>query len=427
MLNGRTLLTTINETVPVALSNLIAYLATYLFQAFMSRRLSPSEFGLLNSLLALLVLLSVPVSTLRLIIARATAETLNSSSYDAVYHLVVKALGSITPYVAGGSVLFAVASPFLARYFHTNSLELILMVGLATAVALYLPIADGALQGMQRFRSFAIAIILRNVGKLVLGGFFVGVGLGTSGAVSGVALSTVATAAYAFALILKGGRQAPRHEATSQLSRPLSLREGLLPVGLTYAALTVLVNADLVFARHYLLPTDAGLYSAAAVLGNLVYYIPAFIISVTIPKAARAHHAGETSAPYFWRGIAVTTALSGIVAMLFHILPGPVLSVTFGYEFTTTLTCQLLPVYTLAMLVLSVLSFECSYWLAGREYFFLGSLILGVGISVAGFLLWHQEATQLLASLVAGIAVAMVGANTCAIFRPKQRPKAGLL
>jgi len=420
----RNLSAEIGQSWTLAAAMLASQALSYLFQLVMSRSLLASEFGLLNGLMAFSFLLAIPVNTIQLTVARQTAETMVTSGYSQVARYLRTDLRRTTPVILGGLGVYFVVSPLLASFFHSSLLP-VWLVGAISLGALYLPFADGVLQGLQRFRSLAGTILTRYVGKLGFGVLLVLIGMGVEGGLTALFLANVAAALLAYTLVslgLRGSGQTGSASAETATSYP---REAW-PTLVTYACVVALMNVDVMLARHYLSATDAAHYAVAALLGKIAYYLPGFLNVILVPKVASARASGRATRQYLVAAFLATLAASGVVVLVYRLFPQQVISLLFGARYASPETATLVLFYSVAMLILSLLYLEVHYLLARRSTAPLYGLLAGPAVALALMVLRHGSGLELVGALTIGLVAGLLLVNLLAVtlrgFAARPRP-----
>jgi O-antigen/teichoic acid export membrane protein len=360
-------------------------------------------------------LLAIPVNTIQLTVARQTAETMVTSGYSQVSRCLRADLRRTTPVILGGLGVYLVVSPFLASFFHSSLLP-IWLVGAISLAALYLPFAQGVLQGVQRFQYLAGTILTRYVGKLGFGALLVMMGMGVKGGLTALLLADVAAALFAFTLVWLGFNRAGQGgdaAADAETSYP----RAAWPTLVTYACVVLLMNADVMLARHYLSATDAAHYSVAALLGKIAYYLPGFLIVILVPRVASARVSGRSTRQYLIMAFLATLAASGGVVLVYRLFPQQVISLLFGARYASPETATLVLFYSVAMLILSLLYLEVHYLLARRSAAPLYGLLAGPAVALALMVLRHGSGLELVGALTIGLLVGLLAVNLLAVTR----------
>jgi O-antigen/teichoic acid export membrane protein len=304
--------------VVVALAMALGNALNYGFHVVMSRRLGPSSYGALGALLAVTFIVAVPGLALQTIVARHTA--LRRRDGRDVSSLWAGVLRIVVVVGIGLALLVVVTGPWVERFLHLHSMVPVLWLALTLLVLPVVPAITGMLQGEERFGALAALLLVPVVGKMVLGVLFVALGLGLNGALAGAAGGSILGCAAGLCIVRPG-------LAGERLAWPL-LRE-VVTAGLGILALFVIVNIDIVLARHFLPRRSSGLYAVGSVVAKITYWGPRFITVVVFPRLSTS---GERRG-LLRRSLAAVAAVSlgmvGAVAIFSHVL----LTAVFGHAY----------------------------------------------------------------------------------------------
>ena len=155
----------------------------YLFQIAVARKLSVEDFGIFNSLNALVTILSAPFSIVTLICSRSTTQ-LSNKSISCVKTLIITALKIMLLLGILAFFVGVMAMPILKQYLHIQfNLPIILML-ILWGLSFLLPVFNGVLQGLKRFKGFGFICGSYSLTRLLLGLLWVVVlGWGVNGAI----------------------------------------------------------------------------------------------------------------------------------------------------------------------------------------------------------------------------------------------------
>ncbi|MEU8637490.1 oligosaccharide flippase family protein [Amycolatopsis sp. NPDC048633] len=242
---------------------------SYVLSLAAARILAPGAFGELSSLLAVLVIGVVPAMGLQTVVALRVARS-PSLSQGSLF-----ALGLVTSAIVATVAL--TLSPLLVLLLHLGSLTPALLVTAALGPLTLLGVFHGMLQGAHRFAVLAGLIALEGLGKV--GGSLVGLLVAgtTTGALVGTALGSLAVIVVAWQIC---GRPRPRW-ADRHGAEVLHTAQAML-------ALVLLVNLDLVLARHTLPSSEAGEYALGAIVTKIAYWLPQAVGVLVLPRFAAA-------------------------------------------------------------------------------------------------------------------------------------------
>jgi len=239
---------------------------SYVLSLAAARILAPGAFGELSSLLAVLVIGVVPAMGLQTVVALRVARSPQHTGS-------LFALGLVTSGIVATAAL--TLSPLLVLLLHLGSLAPALLVTASLGPLTLLGLFHGMLQGSHRFATLAGLIALEGVGKV--GGSLVGllVSGSTTGALAGTAIGSLAVVTASWQIC---GRPRPRW----------SDRHGrdVLHTAQAMLALVLLVNLDLVLARHTLPAAEAGEYALGAIVTKIAYWLPQAVGVLVLPRFA---------------------------------------------------------------------------------------------------------------------------------------------
>ncbi len=245
-----------------------ANVASYAFTAVAARALTPAVFGELSALLALLVVGIVPAVSLQTAVALRIARA-GSRETPAL-------LGLGLSVAVGWTALGVLVAPALVPLLHLDGVAPALWLAASLAPLTVLGLFHGLLQGRRRFRALAALVCLEGTGKI--GGGAAGLLLGGS---SEAALAGTASGSAAVALVgwLVCGRPRPARPQRHSAAEALHAAQAVL-------ALVLLVNLDLVLARHHLTGPQAGQHAVGSVVTKIAYWLPQAVGVLALPRLA---------------------------------------------------------------------------------------------------------------------------------------------
>jgi O-antigen/teichoic acid export membrane protein len=363
--------------------------SNYVFHVAASRSLGNEQYGALGSVLAVLTILSVPLSAIQATVARRVASETGAegSHWQATFR-------SMIPVALALSTVFAVASPVLTSFLRLDSWLTTFFVALYILPAVLVVVLRGALQGQMRFARLAFVSVVPVVFRLIIGLTLLELGAGVAGA---VAASVIAESIGVGAALLM------LRSISRAVARVLSMRAFLREVGpvlLGFAAMWVLIELDIVLARHYLPARDAGHYAAAGLLGRAVLFVPGAISLIALPHFSR--HRGRGEEAYRWLMVfsMAVVGLSLVAAVV--LLVGRELLVTLTYGSGFEEAANLLPLVAIAMVGFGIANLLVHFHIAAGSRV-AGMMWLAVVVEVALITIYH-ESSQAILFVVLGVA-----------------------
>jgi glycosyltransferase involved in cell wall biosynthesis/O-antigen/teichoic acid export membrane protein len=379
--------------------------SNYLFHVVVSRQLGPSDYSALAALLAILIVLSVPQGVLQTVVAQRSAALRARGRADDVVDLAAATTRGVLPLaLATGFASLVLAAPLLALFLDVSlasasMLAPVVVLGTLGAIPL------GVLQGALRFGAFAAVVVSGVVVRLGTGIGFVEAGLGVPGAM--LASSLAAAVSLVVGLALVGLRRGWLAQVRGSLE---PIRGGFRVALFALVSFWLLAQADIVLARHFLDPEEAGYYSSAGLLARALPFMAAAVAFVAFPRFVAARERGEDALHWLRTSLLAGAALVLVALAILVPLRNVVVELTFGERFGPA--ASLLPLLCIGMGALALVGLLTYFHIA------MGSRahvipIAGLVLEIALVLLFHDSAEQI-AAIVAAVAVAVAIAQYAA-------------
>lgn len=402
------------EVGQVWLAATLANLLLYLFQLIVGRGLGPRDYGLFGALFGIVYLSSGLANAVQFSVAKFVATAQAGGARSEAREIVA---GSISLMLSVGAVflvIFTVASPWIAEFLQSDSLMAVAVTGPVVLVTLLVPVTVGALQGSQRFQVFALTLIAFAASRLVFGVAALEMKIGAAGVLGAAGLASALTTLLGVIFVK------PPLRATIRAFPPGAYKRVLLPAAIGTLAVMFPGSVDVFLVRHFFAPEEAGLYTGASVLGRIILFLPGAVSTVLFPKIAENEVQGKPHRGLLYKGLALTTLISGGACLFFVIFPGFSLSVLLGTEYAGAE--NLVPLYSVAMFMFSLSVVFIYYHLAVGQtaYFFV--LLLHMAMWIALPYAFRESPIQVLLTLL-GINVSLLAVSQAlAHLRPVNGP-----
>ena len=383
-------------------------LGNYAFHFYTSRALGVIGYGALSSLLAMLMLATIPAMVAASTIAKYAASFSAFRDAPALRTFgrrVVTYAGLIATVVC---VLGLAASGALATYLNLPDTRSTVLLTMIAGIQFVSFAARGVLQGVQDFRRFAVATTSEIFLKLALGVALVSTGFGVTGALLGYAIASVLSLAYALAVIHRRAGDGP--------GGPLNIRLGGLikttgAIGVSTAALHSLAFSDLVLVKHFLDPRLAGLYGALSLVGKTFFFVVSFVPTIVLPKAADRAARGQSTLPLLAQAAVAIVSVAGLGLGFVFLFPTFTIALMAGPAFLAA-GPYVLP-YASAMTLLAATNIAVSYRTGLHTFTFVVPLVaIAVGEIVALQFI-HRTLGEIVSVVLVGHAIAFL----CVVYR----------
>lgn len=296
----------------------VGNMATMMFQVVMMRQLSVAEYGILASMLSLILIMGTPLEALRTAVAHQTALLVSLQQGGA--------LKSFWLYWAkilsrSGLIIAIIGMVFvnpLTQLFQLPSIWPMAITIIIIAASLFIPCFAGALQGVQAFFWMALHGQVWGVVRLLAAIIVIGF-LGPT-AVSGLlaqsigVVASIAVGLIAISFVLR------IHE--KPFSLPFS-GVGYFLLSLTVlAGYAVIMNVDVALVKLLFEPDDAGTFARAATIGRSIVFLPVPIAAAMFPKVVSVGFSSVADRRLLLKAITWTTALIVFPALFCTVFMG---------------------------------------------------------------------------------------------------------
>lgn len=381
----------------------------YCFQFLMGRTLTIEDYGTMNALISVVTSVTLPTSAIMFVVAKyASTYTARGEARGlaSLYTSALKRVGIAALVVSGA---FLAASPFVAGYLRVEDVVPVIILAVGILGAFVMTVNLGMHQGLQRFFYLGAGLGLGGVLRLLLGAVLVAAGLRLNGAL----LATVLPSVFIFAITfvpLTGylGSGSYTHTRVLRYS---------VPVVIASSAFAFLSNIDLILVKHFIAPTEAGLYASVAVLGKTMLYLPSAFALAVFPMVSESTELNGDSFKILDRALVCTLLLSAGGLAFFAAVPELIMGLLFGPRFISA--APYLKYYGAAMSFMSVMSIIISFNLARGKNSFIYSLGAASVLVVALIHVFHADIRQVMLTLV-GVFFILTSFNLVAVYRDRR-------
>ena len=387
-----------------------------LYHLFMVRYLSPIDYGHLNALLALFMVISVPANTVQTTVTRFVSSLQVEGEYDHMKGILRHFLIVMSIIAFLFFFIILVTSHLISSFLQISSNMLVIIFGISLMFAMMNPVPWGGLQGLQRFGSLTLNLIINGGLKLTLGIIFIFWGFRLFGAMGAIAIAYFITFIISLFMLMS---YLPKiglltHQEQNILGGNQSYFSEIyyyfFPVGITLLCFMLLTNIDLILVKHFFSPIEAGYYSIAQMAGKIILFLPFPIVMVMFPKLAslKAKKQKEKALAILGQSLTMATLLCGAAAALCFLFPSFIIRVLSGGVYSESI--PLVGVFSLNMAFFSISFILLYYQLSTEERNFLYPLCFLTLIQTGLILLFHKTLIQVL--LITGIvAFCLLGVN----------------
>jgi O-antigen/teichoic acid export membrane protein len=399
-----------------------------LYHLFMVRFLSPDDYGQLNTLIALFMVVSVPGSTVQTTVTKFVSSLQAQHRFSQIKKLLQTLLILMSIVGLFFFLLVTLGSRFLSSFLQISSYELIMLFGIGLFFAMVVPIPWGGLQGLQRFGAMALSLIINGGLKFGLGILFVFLGLGAIGAMGAFAICYLGTVFLSLIILsLSLPKEKFETRCEQDIGKPNSssiagVYQYLLPVGITLLCFMLLTNIDLILVKHFFTPIEAGHYNIAQVVGKIILFLPVPIVMVMFPKLSSLEGQEKGRILILRKSLMVVLLLCGIVILLGFIFPSLIIQILSGRSYLACI--PLVRFFCINMSLFSFVFVLLHYHLSTGKSTFLYPLCFLTLVQAGLIILFHNTLVQVLV-VVGLVGLCLLGVNLYLVYHSHERKVEG--
>jgi O-antigen/teichoic acid export membrane protein len=369
-------------------------LANFIFHSIASRKLGPENYGVLVTLLAMIMIVTMPAVALQITIVKKVSVFKARNKPGNILHLFKKTLKWFSALGAAYLVGFVVAAPMIEKFFRVWDRGLIVILGFIAVISLLVIIVRGMLQGLQDFSGLGFNTILDAGLRLATLFIFTALGWGVRGALS----TTLAAALIAF--IAGIFMMSPIFKSKESHDEPIRKRDFFayaLPVFFTMTGFSLLSYMDVFMVKHFFDEHNAGLYSATSMIGKAFLFFPSAVVVTLFPKVSESHELNRETRSLLYKSLLLTAGISAVGIIICFFFPELIIRVMFGEKFLNI--TGIVRIFGMAIMPLVLLNVVMNYSLAVHRYFFIYVMYAGIALYAAALWFFHYSFYQVVAIL----------------------------
>jgi O-antigen/teichoic acid export membrane protein len=407
----------LRQNLVLFVGGLTAGVGGFVYHAVAGRLLGPERYGEVASLVALYTVGTTANLILILVLARYAADLCAQGRQGALRHIALRTTALITPPSVALWVLVALFGGAEAAFLHLDSPVPLLWLALAVVACLFMAVPRGVLQGTQRFgplsANMSLELVVRtgSLVALLAGGL----------AVTGSMVAIVLGCGFAYCLGMLSMRDVLRLDTEHPRMRVMAGFAATAAAGTL--GVILLYNVDVVLAKHYLSPHDAGIYGGLNKIATILYYLTLSVSQVLFPRVVEAIQTGRPPARLLAMSGGLIALLGVAVIAFFGAFPGLVVRGLFGPSFEDAQP------YVLAVgfigLAISLDNLLVQFFMAVHDRFFVPILGGACVLMPALIVLFHTGVAQVVADVTVTAYLLLAALLLrCALLMPRLRPEA---
>lgn len=328
---------TLAGTFIVTVGAFLGSIFSYILQIGLGHLLSIEDFGTFNAFLSLSVIFGIPAGAVSVSLIKKVSELLAKSDFFTLRKLFWSFTKLSLAFGLILSGIFVALNNKVAGYLNIPHNQVVLVFAFFLLLSFLNVSTLAYLQGLLRFKAYALLSVISQFLRLVIPLFLVYIGLSVSGAYTGLSLVVILTFILAVMLLNKNLRMGLKPGNPAFTAETKSIYKDLLmfsiPAFFINSGVSVLNNIDIVMVKHFFNPYEAGIYSGVVTMCKVFLFGASIVQVVMFPQISHLYASGGNYKGVIIKFLGMQMALILGGLLLFGFFPSLINSLMFGGKF----------------------------------------------------------------------------------------------
>ena len=376
----------------LVIASVIANLLNYIYSGYLSRAVNVEEFGVISLISNFLFLTVIPLESLSSSIIYRSAYYLGKYKKSLTeFWKKIRVTSMLAGFVV--SIIWVLATPTIARFFNTDNTIPFYLFAPVWLFNTMLAVDLGYLTGNHRFNAIALVTLLAPFIKTISAIALVTYGL-EEWVYASIPLSIVVASALSYLLVSMMPKATFSESDTHLLTFPTKY---FFVTALSRFSLVSYLTLDVLLAKHFLPPTEAGKYALIALIGKMIFFVGGLFNQFITPLVSRDLGVNSEKQPSFKILFIASAFTSWIAYIIFGILGEITAPLLLGNNIDSV--SHLLPIYGVGVFAFSIASSIIAYHLVKKAHTLaVTTFVLSIAQLIA-FYIFHDSIEQIVTTI----------------------------
>lgn len=364
----------------------------YLFQIMTGRLLSIEEYAIVNTLLSLLTIFSIPQSIVTLVSARYLAVKNQDESYTSS---VIKCLLHLLTFISIFLVIIGtIFQQTICTAFRINNSKYISFILLLAVISVFFSVIYGITQGKQLFFRLGTEGFITAFGKLVLSCFFIYIGWRIYGVLLAIFVGTVVSIIYGMVPLQSDFICAFRYKGKNFIDLKEFYKYAVGTIVLQ-GCLIAFTNGDMLLVQYYFTDKEAGVYSSAMVIGKIAMYVSSAVVATLFPMVVANTEKGVSTKPLLKKAFLYGGGICVLASTVLLLFGKFIIEIFFGKRYLEAI--DYLSTVCIYVVPLTFTTILMNYLLAKNRIRFLAiTSIIGIVLCIVLSAIFHNTVMKVM-------------------------------
>jgi O-antigen/teichoic acid export membrane protein len=406
----------VRQNLVLFIGGFLAGAGGFVYHSIAGRALGPEAYGEVSALVGVYTV-GATVNLMLVVVLARYAATLSASGRTGAIRYIMQRTARV---IAMPAVIFCLVGAALsipgANFLQLRSPLPLVVVVIGMAAYWYTAIPRGVLQGSQRFLALSANLsfeILIRVGLLIV---FLWAGLAVFGATSAILVGVVCAFALGLYTLRDVFDAAPESiQVHTMAAFAVTATAGTLGISLLY-------NADVVLAKHFLGDHEAGIYGSLNKIGTILYYGTLSVSQVLFPRVLEAVAKRQNPGRLLLLSAGIMTLLGLCAIVVFGLASGLVVGLLYGPRYEAAQPFML--AIGCIGLGWSLNNLLVQFFMAVHDRVFIAILAVGCTLEVLLIVVFHGGVGQVVQDVLIAVFALLAALGLRLVFLlPRLRPE----
>lgn len=300
----------------------------FILNIFFARQLSYEDYGILASLLSLVILLTIPSQSLTAIIVRYSTIFFARGEKERAGAFYVNIFKKLIIFSLVLNLFFLFSYPVISNFLKIKDPYLFFLSGIAIASFYFAILNIAFLQSLLKFKLIGLIYSIAGIGKLLSGMVLVLLGFKVFGALLATLIFSIIDFVFSLfplkSIIYKAGKNV--NLGTKEFGAYS------IPTAVALISLSSFISSDVLLVKHFFSPTDAGLYSGVSLIGKVIFYFTGPVPIAMFPLIVKKHASKEKFQGVFYLSLIIVLTSSLLITAFYFLFPEFTIKLFLGRE-----------------------------------------------------------------------------------------------
>jgi len=368
----------------------------FIFNISMARMLSLADYGILTTLISLILIFAVFSESIQTVISRYSTKEKDLGKLKDIMKKGIKKASRISLLLY---IIFLIAAIPLS-YLLKIDYYLIGITGLMIILTFILSITRGIMQGKKKFAPLGMNMISEGVIKLVLAVFLVFLGIGIFGAMLGIITGGIGALFLSF-ISLRNILSSKRKP-----SKTPDIYSYTKPVFINMLAIMLFLSLDIVLAKLFFSPDTVGAYAIASTIAKIIFIGTQPISKAMFPITTEVKNK-KKSKNIFLNALFLVGVIVLIAVLITAFFPRIIVRLYSGREIYSSISILFYLAVAMGLLSLSNLMLFYRLSIGKTKTFWI--LLIFVAIEIILLSIFHKNLVEFSIALIVASASFLLG------------------